>query len=243
MPLKDVTPLIKPAVRCALPDLSHLHCEDFEAVYEPSDDTFLLLDALASDVACLRGQLPGVCLELGSGSGAVITGLSQILSRAGVPGSAAALMATDLNPAANAASARTAAANGASVQVLNMDLLHALRPGVIDVLVFNPPYVPTSLEEAVQGQSSADLYAAWAGGPKGRVVLDRLLPTIGALLSPSGVFYLLGVRDNDPDDLARYFEAHFHMHPVIIAERRAQNERLFVMRVSRAPQPPPLLSS
>lgn len=121
MPLKDVTPLIKPAVRCALPDLSHLHCEDFEAVYEPSDDTFLLLDALASDVACLRGQLPGVCLELGSGSGAVITGLSQILSRAGVPGSAAALMATDLNPAANAASARTAAANGASVQVRASD--------------------------------------------------------------------------------------------------------------------------
>jgi hypothetical protein len=110
-------PLIRPAVLCPLPNLSHLRREDYQAVYEPSDDTFLLLDALASDIACLRAQLPGICLELGSGSGAVITGLSQILSRAGVPGSAAALMATDLNPTANAASARTAAVNGASVQV------------------------------------------------------------------------------------------------------------------------------
>jgi release factor glutamine methyltransferase len=101
--------------------MSHLRGEDFEAVYEPSDDTFLLLDALASDVACLRGQLPGICVELGSGSGAVITGLSQILSRAGIPGSASALMATDLNLAANAASARTAAANGASMQVQEPD--------------------------------------------------------------------------------------------------------------------------
>jgi len=158
-------------------------------VYEPSDDTFLLLDALASDLACLRGQLPAVCLELGSGSGTVITGLSQILRRAGVPSSAAAFMATDLNPAANAASARTAAANGTSLQVrpiphlcmaralhplshrpqvVRMDLLAAIRPGTIDVLVFNPPYVSTSSEEALEGQGAADLCAAWAGGPRYR---------------------------------------------------------------------------
>jgi hypothetical protein len=49
------------------------------------------------------------------------------------------------------------------------------------------------------------------------------------------------VRDNDPDELARHFETHLHMRPVIIAERRAQNEHLFVMRVSRGPQPPSLL--
>jgi methylase of polypeptide subunit release factors len=72
-----------------------------------------------------------------------------------------------------------------------MDLLSAIRPGTIDVLVFNPPYVPTSAEEALEGQGAADLCAAWAGGPRGRVVLDRLLPRIGELLSPTGVFYLV----------------------------------------------------
>ena len=37
-----------------LPDLSHLGSADFERVYEPSDDTFLLVDALAADAASLQ---------------------------------------------------------------------------------------------------------------------------------------------------------------------------------------------
>ena len=43
------TPLPHP-----LPDLSHLGSTDFERVYEPSDDTFLLVDALAADAASLQ---------------------------------------------------------------------------------------------------------------------------------------------------------------------------------------------
>ncbi|EOD31813.1 hypothetical protein EMIHUDRAFT_231461 [Emiliania huxleyi CCMP1516] len=170
-------------------------------VYEPSDDTYLLLDALAADLAVLRAALPGVVLELGSGSGCVITGLAQILARGGV---------------------------------VRADLLGAVRPGTVDVLLFNPPYVPTSEEEAASGQAERDISAAWAGGPDGRVVVDRLLPDLGRLLSARGVFYLLGVRENRPDELAAQVEAQHGMRAELIAERRAQNERLFVMRFSRS---------
>jgi release factor glutamine methyltransferase len=209
-----------------LPDLAHLGSADYERVYEPSDDTFLLVDALAADLGELRGRRPAVCIEIGSGSGCVITSLARALA------GTAACLASDVNPAAAAATTATAAANGVAVQVLQMDLLTALRPGCVDVLVFNPPYVPTSAEELDEAVVRRDISAAWAGGPRGRLVLDRLLPVVAAALSPTGAFYLLGVRENDPDEIAAQLAAH-GLRSHVVAERRAQNERLFVMRFTR----------
>lgn len=48
------------------PDLSHLTTADFEDVYEPSDDTYLFLDALLSEEQfILQHVQPRVCIEIG----------------------------------------------------------------------------------------------------------------------------------------------------------------------------------
>lgn len=44
----------------------------------------------------------------------------------------------------------------------------------MDVILFNPPYVPTPDEEI----SGCGIEASWAGGTDGRVIIDRSLPVI-----------------------------------------------------------------
>lgn len=47
------------------PSLSHLSKEDFARVYEPAEDTFILLDALEADAERLRREKPRLVVEIG----------------------------------------------------------------------------------------------------------------------------------------------------------------------------------
>ncbi|KAJ1719306.1 S-adenosylmethionine-dependent methyltransferase, partial [Coemansia erecta] len=59
------------------PDTSHLRDPQFASVYEPAEDTYLLLDALENDLARLHARRPTICVEIGSGSGCVSAFLGQ----------------------------------------------------------------------------------------------------------------------------------------------------------------------
>lgn len=48
----------------------------------------------------------------------------------------------------------------------------------IDILLFNPPYVPTDTSEADAAQLGADIAGAWAGGIDGMKVTDVLLEQV-----------------------------------------------------------------
>jgi len=67
-----------------LPSLDHFSFQDYDNFYEPSDDTFLVCDSLFKDRAYLdirfREQSTLMCLEIGSGSGCVITYLKTMLN-------------------------------------------------------------------------------------------------------------------------------------------------------------------
>ncbi|KAI9897463.1 hypothetical protein N3K66_007319 [Trichothecium roseum] len=143
------------------PDTSHV---PYERVYEPAEDSFLLLDTLSSpsETHFLSNRFRGhgqtttaaapLVVEIGTGSGVVLAFLN---AHAGpIFGTRAVLTAgVDLNPFACAATRRTvlgAAARdgpgtcGAHLASLAGSLTSPLREGIVDVLVFNPPYVPTS---------------------------------------------------------------------------------------------------
>ncbi|GJE85900.1 S-adenosyl-L-methionine-dependent methyltransferase [Phanerochaete sordida] len=185
------------------PDLSHLTAADYEHVYEPAEDTFILLDALEQDADELREVKPRVCLEIGSGSGCVSSFVGAIL------GNSCLYLSTDINPFAASCTQRTARQNKRTIDPIVASLAGPLRTRLhrnIDLLIFNPPYVPTHDEEAYSAQSTADLAGAWAGGASGMQITDVLLNDLDNLLSPTGRFYLVAVKQNDVPGIQKRME-------------------------------------
>jgi len=213
------------------PDLSHLTKDDYERVYEPAEDTFVLLDALEADADAIRDLAPRICLEIGSGTGVVSTFLGQI-----VGASNALFLCTDINPHAATCTARTGSQNKTPTEPLVASLARPLSTRLgraIDVLVFNPPYVPTSDDEADAAQHGAGIAGSWAGGADGMQVTDTLLRQVDGLLSPRGRFYLVAVKQNNVPKVQEFMSEAFALQSEIVLQRRAGREHLFVLRFER----------
>ncbi|KAI8393373.1 S-adenosyl-L-methionine-dependent methyltransferase [Radiomyces spectabilis] len=211
------------------PDLSHLTSQDFDRIYEPAEDTFLLLDCLEEDASQLQDLQPRVCLEIGSGSGCVTTLLAKIIGAHN-----AIYFTTDINPYACKATRETAVRNAIhTIEPVRTSLTEALLPrlaGQVDVLCFNPPYAVTPPEEV----GSVGIEAAWAGGIDGRQVIDAMLPYVEKLLSPKGVFYLLLINENKPTEVAEILRANYGLQAEIVMQRRAGREKQFILKVQKS---------
>lgn len=210
-------------MKVATPALDHLTVADYDHVYEASEDTFLVLDALEQDMDWLLARNPTICLEIGSGSGCISTFLAHVLGS-----SRCAYFATDINSHASQCTVRTGDRNGVSIHAVVTDLTSGMTQrlhGAIDVLIFNPPYVPTPPEE----MNSKGIEASWAGGLDGREVFNRLLPYVANLLSPQGAFYLVAVKENDPQGIITELRE-FGLDGEIVHARKAGREYLSILR-------------
>lgn len=209
---------------------------DLDRVYEPAEDSYLLLDCFEEQRETLRNRFKGtvpLVVEVGTGSGVVSAFIRQHVFLEAV------IVASDINPAACDAAKRTLAHNGTKNAVvsdtLRMDLTSAFRKGQIDLLVFNPPYVPA---EEVPERPQSELDRSWLdlallGGADGMVVTWQLLDRLETVLSPKGVAYVLFCARNKPEDVARIMETRgWRVQKAI--HRKAGWEVLSILAFSRA---------
>ncbi|KND95049.1 eRF1 methyltransferase catalytic subunit MTQ2 [Tolypocladium ophioglossoides CBS 100239] len=213
------------------PDTSHV---PYEHVYEPSEDSFLLLDTLSSEPERRFlhhgfAHAAPLVVEVGTGSGVVLAfvhahaqtifGTRSVLT-AGVDMNAYACRATVGTVAK--AQADHGATHGVYLGSCMGDLAAPWRDHSVDVLIFNPPYVPTpgmpSRPEGfsddpspTQKASFADdsylLSLSYAGGMDGMETTDRLIESLPRILSPRGCAYILLCAQNKPEDVKRRIQA------------------------------------
>ncbi|NXE80307.1 HEMK2 methyltransferase, partial [Cochlearius cochlearius] len=169
----------------------------------------------------------GICLEIGSGSGVVSAFLAS-----SIIGSGALYICTDINPEAAYCTLETALLNNIQLQPVITDLVKGLSPrlnGEVDLLLFNPPYVVTPSEEV----ESHGIEASWAGGKKGREVMDRVFPLVPDLLSPGGLFYLVTIKENNPDEILETMKK-WGLEGTRVLSRQAGQEMLTILKFTKS---------
>lgn len=177
-----------------------------DQVYPPAEDSFLLLRAALREV-----RPDDRVLEVGTGSGYIA---ATLMSRAAI------LVGTDINPHA------VVSARARGVEVVRTDLLAGIS-GPVDLILFNPPYLPTTPGERMDDW----LEYALDGGPTGRATIERFVADAGRVLSPFGRVLLLVSSLTGPDEVRELF-AREGFVSFVVDEEALDDERLYVFRAT-----------
>jgi release factor glutamine methyltransferase len=152
----------------------HLHPE----VYEPAEDTFQILDAI-------KISPKEKVFELGTGCGIIALHCAYL---------GANVVCSDINPYSIEITQKNFIANKhllkGNLDIRYGDLFSVLHSKeLFDVIIFNPPYLPTRDNERIGKTGWFD--AATDGGPTGLEIIKRFIENVERYLFPSGKSYLI----------------------------------------------------
>lgn len=155
------------------------------AVLDPRPDTESVVSAALKMLSSRRNE-PLRILDLGTGSGAILCALCSELPLAqgwGVDRSLGACRIAMANVAALGLSTRLLIVNG--------DWAQALKPGSLDLVVSNPPYIETDVIPTLAREvREFDPLTALDGGPDGLDCYRSIASDLPRLLKPHGVAVL-----------------------------------------------------
>ena len=165
------------------------------AVLIPRHDTEVLVEE-----AVKRAGAGARILDIGAGSGCIAVALAKALSGVevwGVEQSAAALVVAEQN----------VERHGVKVTLFEGSLFEPFSDTRFDLIVSNPPYIPTADLETLQPEvRDHEPQGALDGGPDGLDYYRRIVPAAPAHLNPGG-WLLVEVGIGQAPDVAGMFTA------------------------------------
>jgi len=190
-----------------------LHSE----IYEPAEDTFQILEVLDVN-ECDR------VLEIGTGCGIIALECARRGAKA---------VCTDINPHAVELTQINYSKNlsllKGNIEVRCGNLFSVVKPGeLFDVVIFNPPYLPTCAKDRIGGSGWFDV--ATDGGATGLVVTKRFIEGLRKHLTKNGRAYFVFSSLSDRKKLDKYL-SNAKLKSEIILSRRFNDEKIDIYRI------------
>lgn len=178
-------------------------------VYEPSDDSFLLREAILKE-----NLVDKKCLDMGTGSGFLAIAMNEAGSKN--------ICCVDINYKALFVAQQNTKEIKNCVRFIESDLFDSLKGEIFDFIVFNPPYLP-----------SDDIkWKDLDGGKKGRIIIDKFLSQFLGHLSSNGTCLLLISSFNNKNEIISNLKKN-KLFVEIILSKKLFFEELFVLRITR----------
>ncbi len=176
--------------------------EVFEGVYEPAEDSYMLIDALK--------DAKGKVLDMGTGTGIVAIHLALM---------GCDVTAVDINEKAVENALYNARINGVELKAIKSDLFENVE-GKFDIIVFNPPYLPTKGEDI-----------AWDGGEEGIEIIDRFLFHAINYLVDNGEIYIIMSSLGNVEQILNKYKRTYKIEKIM--EKAFFFERLYVYKFKK----------
>lgn len=186
-------------------------------VYEPAEDTYLLVDSF--DI-----KKDEKILEIGTGTGLIALNCAK---------KGANVICTDINPYSLEITNKNIEINKniikGSIEVIYSDLFSNIKnKEIFDIIIFNPPYLPTSKDEIVGGSGWFD--KAVDGGKTGLNVTKRFIEEINGHLKKDGSVFLIYSSLSDRNNLEKIIRDNVFSYD-IVNKCFFETEKIFVYRL------------
>jgi len=185
-----------------------------EKVYEPAEDTFLLVENL-------KVEEKEVVLDIGTGCG-ILAALAAKKAKK--------VVATDINPHAIKCAKKNAKLNGVEekIEFRLGDLFQPIKSDeTFSLILFNAPYLPSEPYE-----ERSWIGRAWAGGSSGRKVIDRFIRNALEFLTVDGRILLVQSSLSDIDKTLKMFDER-ELKARVVAEVKFPFERIVLIEAKR----------
>jgi release factor glutamine methyltransferase len=144
-------------------------------VFKPHSDSWMLAEQLPHEPVLEGAHVLDVC----TGSGVLAIAAGQLGARS--------VTAVDVSRRAVLAARINAWLNGVSLKAVNGSLFSPVQGRRFDLILSNPPYLPSASNETPRRGASR----AWEGGAGGRLLIDRICAEAAHHLTPGGVLLLV----------------------------------------------------
>ena len=190
---------------------------EFEVTPEvlvPRHDTEVLVDE-----AVIRFPGARTILDIGTGSGCIAVVMGTRMPRASV-------VAVDISQPALEVARRNAARHGVAIEFLQGSLFQPVVGRRFDLIVSNPPYIPSSDIEVLEPEvRDFDPRMALDGGADGLEVYRHLIPEAPGFLNPGG-WLLVEVGVGQVPSVAQLFRMADEYEEAVVVNDSAGIERV-----------------